>query len=92
MFIKRITDQLKNKEQIHRFYFITKKPMRIFLEYIRNCDVMLDPYPFGGCNTSFEGFFLGKPIITMPSDFINGRFTYGLYKKMGISKFNNRYL
>ena len=85
MFIKRITNKLKNKKKIHKFYFITKKPMRIFLEYIRNCDVMLDPFPFGGCNTSFEGFFLGKPIVTMPSKFINGRFTHGLYKKMGIS-------
>ena len=27
---------------------------------------------------------MGIPIVTMPADMINGRFTYGLYKKMGI--------
>lgn len=47
-------------------------------------DVLLDSYPFGGCNTSIESFYVGKPIVTLPSRFINGRFTLGFYKKMGI--------
>jgi hypothetical protein len=44
---------------------------------------MLDPYPFGGCNTSFEAFDLGIPVVTMPTKYLNGRFTFGMYKKMG---------
>ena len=46
---------------------------------------MIDPYPFGGCNTSFEAFSLDIPIVTQPSNMINGRFTYGFYQKMGFN-------
>lgn len=53
-----------------------------FYNFIKISDVLLDPYPFGGCNTSLEGFSFDKPVITMPSKFINGRFTYGFYMKM----------
>ena len=40
-------------------------------------DIVLDTYPFGGCNSSLEVFSLGKIIITYPSEFLPGRFTYG---------------
>lgn len=56
-----------------------------YLNLISLCDVVLDPFPFGGCNTSFEAFDLGVPVVTFPSGILSGRFTYGLYKKMGIS-------
>ena len=56
-----------------------------FLGYIEQSDIILDSFPFGGCNSSLECFFLNKPIITLPSDHINGRFTYGFYQKMGIT-------
>lgn len=47
-------------------------------------DVLLDAYPFGGCNTSIESLHVGKPIVTLPTRFLSGRFTLGFYKKMGI--------
>ena len=47
--------------------------------------MILDPFPFGGCNTSFEAFDLGIPVVTYPSNILSGRFTFGLYKKMGIN-------
>jgi predicted O-linked N-acetylglucosamine transferase (SPINDLY family) len=50
-------------------------------------DIALDVYPFGGCNSSFEAFSLNIPIITQPSIMINGRFTSGFYKKMGLEKY-----
>jgi predicted O-linked N-acetylglucosamine transferase (SPINDLY family) len=46
-------------------------------------DIMIDPFPFGGCNGSLESFSLGKPLVSQPSNRINGRFTYGFYKRMG---------
>ena len=55
-----------------------------FLQLLDCSDIILDSYPFGGCNSSFEAFSLGKIVITRPGNFINGRFTYGLYKKMEI--------
>lgn len=47
-------------------------------------DVVLDSYPFGGCNTSLDSFNFNKIVVTLPSNKINGRFTLGFYKKMGI--------
>jgi len=62
-------------------------PMLTYNEYmgtISNSDVILDSYPFGGCNSSLEAFALGVPVVTLPSQYLNGRFTYGFYKKMGL--------
>ena len=56
-----------------------------YLELVNICCVILDPFPFGGCNTSFEAFDLNVPVITLPSQFLSGNFTTGLYKKMGIT-------
>jgi predicted O-linked N-acetylglucosamine transferase (SPINDLY family) len=47
-------------------------------------DVILDSYPFGGCNTTLDSFNFNKIVVTLPSDKINGRFTFGFYKKMDI--------
>lgn len=55
-----------------------------YMEIISLCDIILDPFPFGGCNTSFEAFDLNIPVVTLPSQYLSGNFTVGLYKKMGI--------
>jgi len=47
-------------------------------------DIVLDSYPFGGCNTSLDAFNFNKIVITLPSEKLNGRFTLGFYKKMEI--------
>jgi len=57
-----------------------------FLALIRFSKLILDSHPFGGCNSCFEAFSLGKCVVTFPSAFISGRFTYGMYKKMGIDE------
>lgn len=55
-----------------------------YMNIMNISDIILDPYPFGGCNSSFEAFSLNKPVITMPSAMLNGRFTKGFYQKMDI--------
>jgi predicted O-linked N-acetylglucosamine transferase (SPINDLY family) len=55
-----------------------------FLNIVSICDVCLDPFPFGGCNTSYDAFDYHIPVITYPSEYLHGRFTYGLYSKMGL--------
>ena len=54
-----------------------------FLNIVSISDVCLDPFPFGGCNTSYDAFDYNIPVITLPSEFLHGQFTNGLYKKMG---------
>lgn len=56
-----------------------------YLNLMHISDIILDPYPFGGCNSSFEAFSLNKVVITHPTNMINGCFTSGFYKKMGLS-------
>ena len=73
------------KHNMTRFHLVEWQTCeRDFYKLLSIADVIIDPYPFGGCNTSFSAFSMGIPIVTMPADMINGRFTYGLYKKMGI--------
>lgn len=66
-----------------RLIFLPSMPITTYLNMIKLSDVVLDPYPFGGCNTSFEAFDFNIPVVTMPTKYLNGRFTYGMYKKMG---------
>jgi len=55
-----------------------------FLGQIAAADVIIDPFHFGGCNTSCEALALGVPVVTLPSFQLPGRFTLGLYREMGI--------
>ena len=73
-----------SKENLEKCYFVKRLGSTQYQSIINLCFMVLDTYPFGGCNMSFEAFFYGKPVITFPTKFINGRFTYGLYAKMGI--------
>ena len=70
---------------LSRVKFIPGVSHEKFVNLINNSNIMLDPYPFGGCNTSFEGFACGIPIITQRADVINGRFTAGFYEYMGFT-------
>lgn len=76
---------IKYQNVLSRIKFIGTLSHQKFVNLIKLCDFMIDPYPFGGCNTSFEAFSLNIPLVTQPSNMINGRFTYGFYKKMGFT-------
>jgi protein O-GlcNAc transferase len=69
-------------EKIKRLKWYPSLEKPIFLNLVQIADVCLDPFPFGGCNTSFDAFDYNIPVITLPSEYLHGRFTYGLYTKM----------
>jgi predicted O-linked N-acetylglucosamine transferase (SPINDLY family) len=69
---------------LDRVHWLPPLPREEFLSLLMACDVLLDPYPFGGGNSSYEGLALGVPIVTLPAPLLRGRLTYGLYRKMGI--------
>ena len=71
----------------HKIKFFNGMDHFAYMNLINISDIFLDVYPFGGCNSSFEAFSLGKPIVTQPSQMINGRFTTGFYKKMNLDKY-----
>ena len=53
---------------------------------LSSLDLIIDSFPFGGCNTTLEAFFFNKVVVTLPVDKLSGRFTFGFYQKMGISE------
>jgi predicted O-linked N-acetylglucosamine transferase (SPINDLY family) len=69
---------------LDRVHWLPPLPREDFLSLLAACDVLLDPYPFGGGNSSYEGLALGVPIVTLPAPLLRGRLTYGLYRKMGV--------
>jgi predicted O-linked N-acetylglucosamine transferase (SPINDLY family) len=70
-------------DNVRRVRFLPSQPYPDFLQLMALSDVMLDPFPFGGGNTSYEAFALGTPIVTWPSEFARGRITLAQYHKMG---------
>ena len=75
--------KLMGEDNFKRLFFLPPLEIIKYTNIIKLMDVMIDPYPFGGCNTSMEAFDLNIPVVTMPTKYLNGRFTFGMYKKMG---------
>lgn len=67
-----------------RIRFLDRVEHDRFLQILANCDVMLDPTPFGGGQTSFDALAMGLPIVVFPGQFMRGRLTYGVYQQMGV--------
>ena len=66
-----------------RTFFVDKNfNPNYFFSLLTSCNILLDSYFFGGCNSCLEAFSINKPVVTLPGNFINSRFTYGFYKKM----------
>ncbi len=57
-----------------------------YLEMLRqynDVDIALDPFPFGGATTSCDAFWMGVPVITLPSDRLASRQTLAFLHYMG---------
>lgn len=55
-----------------------------YASLVMAADVVLDPTPFGGVNTTYDAFSAGKVVVTMPSNLHRGRYTLGCYRQMNI--------
>ena len=69
---------------VSRIRFVPRSAHRDFLQYVAAADVILDPFHFGGCNSSSEALSLGVPVVTLPGLQLPGRFTLGLYKEIDL--------
>jgi protein O-GlcNAc transferase len=70
-------------EQIH---FVAHQSIDGYLRLLGAADVLLDPIHYGGGLTSFDGLSLNKPIVTLPGQFVRGRYTSGFYRTMGVTE------
>lgn len=84
------TDTLKRRwakalpDGLGRVSFLDPMCRNDFLDLLSTADVILDPYPFGGGNTSYEAFAVATPVVTCPGDFLRGRLTAAMYQRMGV--------
>lgn len=81
---EKVIKRFNNKNITSRIHIFPNMSHESYLNLIKISDIILDPYPFGGCNSSLEAFALNKVVVTCASQMINGRFTCGFYKKMGL--------
>ena len=76
-----------NHSIVSRIHWMPPMHHKDYMNLINISDIVLDTFPFGGCNSSLEAFSLGKVVVTQPGQMINGRFTKGFYTKMGLKKY-----
>ena len=67
-----------------RVRFLDPMPQERYLATVAAADVALDPLYFGGNNSSCEALALGVPLVTLPGDHLYGRYTFALYREMGL--------
>ena len=57
-----------------------------FLNLIKQSDIILDSLEWSGGKTSLEAITLHKPIVTLPGEFMRGRYTYGILKMLNLEE------
>ena len=71
---------------VNRVKLVDKMDKKTYCNLLHCMDILIDSYPFGGCNTSLDAFYFNKIVFTVPTHKLNGRFTTGFYKKMEIKE------
>jgi predicted O-linked N-acetylglucosamine transferase (SPINDLY family) len=69
-----------------RVVFIRRLQQPEFMQFLTLIDVLLDPFPYGGGNSTLEGFSLGVPVVTLPTEFLRGRITPALCRRLGLEQ------
>ncbi|MBX3422544.1 MAG: tetratricopeptide repeat protein [Pirellulaceae bacterium] len=72
------------EDTLPRVRFIPAVAQPDFLQLLSLGDVMLDPFPFGGGNTTYEALAMGTPVVTSRAQFLRGRLALGMYHRMGM--------
>lgn len=69
---------------IDRIVMLPRQDFPDYLSLLAAADVLLDPLHYSGGTTTYDALSMGKPIVTLPSEFLAGRGTLGCYKIMGV--------
>lgn len=85
----RLRDRLQRcaGDVMERIRFLPRLEHADYLGLVAAADVLLDPPGYGGVNSSYDGFSLGKPVVTVESGYHIGRYTAGCYRKMGLPEY-----
>jgi predicted O-linked N-acetylglucosamine transferase (SPINDLY family) len=69
---------------VDRTVFLGQVSLAAFTDILGLCDVLLDSFHFGGGNTTAEAIATGIPIVTLPGQFMRGRFTQAWLRLLGL--------
>ncbi|HUT11295.1 MAG TPA: tetratricopeptide repeat protein [Thermoguttaceae bacterium] len=72
-------------DALDRIVFLPCQPFSDYLGLVAASDVLLDTMHYNGGTTTYQGFALGKPIVTLPTRLHAGRTVYACYRRMGIT-------
>jgi predicted O-linked N-acetylglucosamine transferase (SPINDLY family) len=67
-----------------RVVLLPSMPRGDFLSLLALGDVMLDPFPYGGGNTTLEALAMGLPVVTWPTEHVRGRLSYAFLRRAGL--------
>ncbi len=66
-----------------RIHWLHNMPRTAYIQTLAALTVMLDPFPFGGGNTTLEALAVGTPVVTLPPRLARGRLAYALCRRLG---------
>jgi predicted O-linked N-acetylglucosamine transferase (SPINDLY family) len=66
-----------------RILFVPPQTNENYLALTALGDVILDPPVFGGGNTTLEALAAGRPVVTLPGDYLRSRLTQGFLRHIG---------
>ena len=69
-----------------RIKILPRLKNKAFAELLRAADVILDTPHFCGGMTTYQALAAGTPVVTLPGDFMRGRFSLGLYRQMQMTE------
>lgn len=68
----------------HRTLCLSALPREDFLDLLAAADVVLDPFHFGGGNSTLEAVAVGAPTVTYPGDYLRSRISQAIYRQIGM--------
>lgn len=69
-----------------RIHFAPRMPETEFLQLAGCCDVLLDPWPICGGNSSYELLCTGRPLVTLTGPFGKNRITHAVFCQIGFTE------
>ena len=85
LFLQRLQSTL-GPDLSQRLHLIERVSSEQFFGVLRIADVVLHPFPFDGSKTSADALFAGKPIVTLPTEYLRGRMGAAFLRTMNLSE------